>query len=224
RQRAVVRLHAGRVLSRAHRSGPRAARRNEGCARQRRTRERRAAAGDRPRCRAVVRRAEGQRGKVRQARRGELTRHDHADNVRRGQVFLLDRGPRGGAVLRVEEPALLGEDHPAIAPPIRQHAVIVDQVVALLGGEQARMRLVERIEPGVILERKQLVAEIIRGVAPDRHADRVELAIELIVVDRLAPRDLVQSRQRAGEIRDAGESELIEGDGGHVVLAKAGRP
>jgi hypothetical protein len=29
----------------------------------------------------------------------------------------------------------------------------------------------------------------------------------------------VQARQRAREIRDAGESELIEGDGGHVVLA-----
>jgi hypothetical protein len=34
----------------------------------------------------------------------------------------------------------------------------------------------------------------------------------------------VQARQHAREIGDTGESELIEGDGGHVVLAKAVRP
>jgi hypothetical protein len=28
----------------------------------------------------------------------------------------------------------------------------------------------------------------------------------------------MQPRQRAGEVGDAGERELIEGDGGHVVL------
>jgi hypothetical protein len=34
----------------------------------------------------------------------------------------------------------------------------------------------------------------------------------------------VQARQRAREIGDAGERELIEGDGGHVVLAGTDRP
>ena len=32
--------------------------------------------------------------------------------------------------------------------------LIVDEVVTLLGGEDARMRFVERIEPGVVLDRK----------------------------------------------------------------------
>ncbi len=39
----------------------------------------------------------------------------------------------------------------------------------------------------------------------------------------LAPRRLMQPRQRAREIGDPGEGKLIEGDGGHVVLAKSDR-
>ena len=65
---------------------------------------------------------------------------------------------------------------------------------------------------------KQVVAEIVCRVAPHRQADRVELAVDGVVIDRLAARGLVQPRQRAGEIGDTGERELIEGDGGHVVL------
>jgi hypothetical protein len=34
----------------------------------------------------------------------------------------------------------------------------------------------------------------------------------------------MQPRQRAGEVGDAGERELIEGDGGHVVLEVSNRP
>ncbi len=34
----------------------------------------------------------------------------------------------------------------------------------------------------------------------------------------------MQPRQRAGEVGDAGEREGIEGDGGHVVLARVDRP
>jgi hypothetical protein len=34
----------------------------------------------------------------------------------------------------------------------------------------------------------------------------------------------MQPRQRAGEIGNAGERELIEGDGGHVVLGISDRP
>jgi hypothetical protein len=34
----------------------------------------------------------------------------------------------------------------------------------------------------------------------------------------------VQARQRPREVGDTGESELIEGDGGHVVLANSDRP
>jgi hypothetical protein len=34
----------------------------------------------------------------------------------------------------------------------------------------------------------------------------------------------MQPRQRAGEVGDAGERELIKGDGGHVVLEEADRP
>src|SRR5258707_8563273 len=85
---------------------------------------------------------------------------DDADHVRRRQIFLLDGSARRGTVFRRQQPALLGQYHPAIAPPVRQHAVVVDEVVTLLGGEGARMRFVERIEPGVILTGKQIVAEI----------------------------------------------------------------
>jgi hypothetical protein len=45
-----------------------------------------------------------------------------------------------------------------------------------------------------------------------------------VVVDELAARGLMQARQRAREIGDTGESELIEGDGGHVVLANSDGP
>jgi hypothetical protein len=34
----------------------------------------------------------------------------------------------------------------------------------------------------------------------------------------------MQARQRARKIGDTGESELIEGDGGHVVLANSDGP
>ena len=57
--------------------------------------------------------------------------------------------------------------------------------------------------------------------APDKivlSADGVELTVDLVVIDRPAARGQMQPRQRAGEVGDAGESELIEGDGGHVVL------
>src|SRR5260370_21516766 len=93
---------------------------------------------------------------------------DDADHVRRRQIFFLDLSPRRGAVFRRQQPAFLGKDHPAIAPPVRQHALIVDAVVALLGGADPRMPLVERIEPRMILFGKQLVAEIVRGVTPNR--------------------------------------------------------
>jgi hypothetical protein len=36
----------------------------------------------------------------------------HADHIRRRQIFLVDRGARGGAVFRRQEAALLGQDHP----------------------------------------------------------------------------------------------------------------
>src|SRR6202049_1548486 len=75
---------------------------------------------------------------------------DDADHVRRRQVFLLDSSPCRSAVFRRQQAALFGEDHPAIAPPVRQHALVVDEVVALPGGEDACVRLVERIEPGMV--------------------------------------------------------------------------
>jgi len=62
--------------------------------------------------------------------------------------------------------------------------VIVDQVVPLLGGKEARVGFVERIEPGMIIDGKQVVAEIVGREAPDRHADGVEFAVDLVVVDR----------------------------------------
>ena len=116
--------------------------------------------------------------------------------------------PRRRAVFRRQQAALLGEDHPAIAPPVRQHALVVDEVVALLGGEDARMRFIERIEKGVVGVAEQIVAEIVGGVAPHRHADRVEFAVDLVVIDQPAARGLMQPRQRAGEVGDAGEREL----------------
>ena len=71
--------------------------------------------------------------------------------------------------------------------------LIVDEVVALLGGKDARLRFVQRVEKGVVLPRKQLVAEIVGRVAPHRHADRVELAVDRVVVDELAARGLVHA-------------------------------
>ena len=153
-----------------------------------------------------------------------LSPDNDADDVRRRQVFFLDLRARRGAVFRRQQSALLRKDHPAIAPPIRQHAVVIDQVVTLPGGKDAGMGFVERIEPGVIVDGKQIVAEIVRRVAPDRHADGVEFAVDLVVVDRPATRRPMQPRQRAREVGDAGECELIEGNGGHVVLASSERP
>ena len=88
----------------------------------------------------------------------------------------------------------------------------------------ARMRLVEPVEKGMVLAGKQVVAEIVRGVAPHRHADRVEFAVDGIVVDGLPTRGLMQPRQRAREIGDTGERELIEGDNRHVVLTRSDTP
>jgi hypothetical protein len=76
----------------------------------------------------------------------------------------------------------------------------------------------------VVRDREQIVAEIVRGVAPHRHADGVELAVDGVVVDGLPSLGLMQPRQRAREIGDTGESELIEGNGGHVVLTNSARP
>jgi len=112
----------------------------------------------------------------------------------------------------------------ALAGRIRQHALIVDQVVALLGREDARMRFIERVEEGMILLRKQFVRDVVGGVAPHRHADGVELAVDLVVIDRAGAGGPVQARQRPRKVGDAGESELVEGDGGHIVLAGADRP
>ena len=50
---------------------------------------------------------------------------------------------RRGAVLRRQQPALFGQDHPAITPPVGQHAAVIDKVVALLGGKDPRVRFVE---------------------------------------------------------------------------------
>jgi hypothetical protein len=86
------------------------------------------------------------------------------------------------------------------------------------------MRHVERIEKGVVVVGKQFVTEIVCGVAPHRHADGVELAVDSIVIDELAAGGLMQPRQRASEIGNAGERKLIEGDGGHVVLEACDRP
>ena len=68
---------------------------------------------------------------------------DNADHIRRRQIFLLDVRARRGPVFRRQQSAFFGQDHPAIAPPVRQHALVVDQVVALLGGEDPRMRFVK---------------------------------------------------------------------------------
>ena len=51
-----------------------------------------------------------------------------------------------------------------------------------------------------------------------------EHGYDLVVVDPAPARGLVQPRQGAGEVRNAGERELIEGDGGHVVLTSSDRP
>src|SRR3954470_19083359 len=95
---------------------------------------------------------------------GALPPDDYSDQVRRGQVFLLDRRARGGAVFLREETALLGQDHPAKTPPIGQHALIANEVITLFGREDARMRLVQRIEEQMILGREQLVADVVDGV------------------------------------------------------------
>src|SRR5665213_2345402 len=147
-----------------------------------------------------------------------------ADDIRRREIFLLDLRAGRGAVFRRQQAAFLGEDHPAIAPPVRQHALVVDEIIALLGREDARMRLIERIEKGMVRIAKQTVAEIIGGISPHRQADRVEFAVDGVVIDELVARGLVQPRLRAGEVGDARERELIEGNGGHVVLESSDRP
>ena len=51
-----------------------------------------------------------------------------------------------------------------------------------------------------------------------------EQGYDLVVIDDPAARGLMQPRQRTGEVGDTGERELIEGDGGHVVLEIPDRP
>src|SRR5436309_2890561 len=70
---------------------------------------------------------------------------DDADHIWRREVFVLDRGAGGGAVFRCQQLALFGEDHPAKTPPVRQHAVVVDQVVTLRARKNPRLRFVQRI-------------------------------------------------------------------------------
>ena len=57
---------------------------------------------------------------------------------------------RGRAVFRRQQPALFGKDHPAKAPPVREHAAVVDEVVALLTRKDARMRFIQRVEKSVV--------------------------------------------------------------------------
>lgn len=66
----------------------------------------------------------------------------------------------------VSRPAVFGQDHPAIAPPVGKDAGVVDQVVAVFGGEDSRPRLVQRVEEFMILQREEIVAEIGRWCSP----------------------------------------------------------
>ena len=60
---------------------------------------------------------------------------------RRRQLFLVcDRAQRRGFGCRGAARFTARID-PAITPPIRQHAVVIDQIVTLPGGKDARMRL-----------------------------------------------------------------------------------
>ena len=67
------------------------------------------------------------------------------------------------------------------------------------------------------------IADFARSLSRLHQASRRQ-PVDDDAIDRVAPRGLMQPRQRAREIGDAGESELIEGDGGHVVLEFSDRP
>ena len=51
--------------------------------------------------------------------------------------------PTGSYDADLQQAAMFGQDHPAIAPPVGENAGVVHQIVAVLGREDARPRLVQ---------------------------------------------------------------------------------
>ena len=93
-------------------------------------------------------------------------------------------GPGGGAMLGREQAALFGQDHPGKTPPVGDVAaiVVVGEVVAVLQRELVGGFLRQVVQEGMVFDRQGVIVEVVAGVSPDRTADGVELAIDVVVV------------------------------------------
>jgi len=75
-------------------------------------------------------------------------------HVRADRYFSSICARAAARFFRRQQAALFGQDHPAITPPVRQHALIVDQVISRLGREDARIASSSVFEKAVIRDRE----------------------------------------------------------------------
>jgi len=100
------------------------------------------------------------------------------------------------------------------SPTSRSACPDVDTVIALLGGEDARLRLVEARSSTRVNFRKTEKQLVVKSVGSVPHTDRqtgMNSRSSLLVIRQPAAGGLMQRDSGGTEVGDAGESELIEG-------------
>src|SRR5579883_1173032 len=107
-----------------------------------------------------------------------------------------------------EQAALLGQNHPREAPPVRHHVPgrAVDEIVAVREREGGRALPGEAIEKGMVLLTQAFVVEVVECVAPDALAHGVEREIDAVVVIAFA-----QPGELAGVLRQPQDLVGISG-------------
>ena len=87
------------------------------------------------------------------------------------------------SLFRCQQTSFLCEDHPRKTPPIGNDLAvgIVSEVVAVLGCKLVSPLCGQIVEPVVVFLGETVVIEVCQGIGPDGPADRIELAIYIIV-------------------------------------------
>ena len=82
-----------------------------------------------------------------------------------------------------EQSSLFRKDHPRKPPPVGNDLAvgIVSEVVAVLGCKLVSLLCGQIVEPVVVFLGETVVVEVVQGIGPDGPADRIELAIYIIV-------------------------------------------
>src|ERR1019366_488991 len=91
--------------------------------------------------------------------------------------------PRQCPLLGREQSSLLRKDHPRKPPPVGNDLAvgIIAEVVAVLGCKLVSPLCGQIVEPVVVFLGETVVIEVVQGISPDGPADRIELAIYIIV-------------------------------------------